>query len=167
MQETIANIVEKTSITKKDQFELLISKCIKLSESSGKESYSEFPNVVFDMDRLFKGFSPFNNELGKNKKYLAGVETLMIIFEELGIEVEKEECFILFHIRELGKFRIKETKLHEELKKLWSQGYHTFKMDDGEFSYALKSLMRKKLMAYRRGSIHFVPSVLIRYRTNN
>lgn len=167
MNETIANIVERTSITKKDLFEALISKCIKLSDASGKESYSEFPNVIFDMDRLFKGFSPFNNELGKNKKYLAGVETLMIVFDELGIEIEKEECFILFHIREIGKFRIKEAKLLEELQELWAHGYHDFKLEGGDFSYALKSLMRKKVMAYRRGSINFVPSVLIRYRTSN
>ena len=37
-------------------------------------------------------------------------------------------------------------------------------LDDGEFAYALKSLMKKDLIEFRKGNLHFKPNVIIRYK---
>ena len=86
-----------------------------------------------------------------------------IVAEQLGVELDKEECFILFHIRDIGKFRLKEAKLKSEMTILWRE-YKEYALCDQDFSYALKSLMKKKFIEYRRGSIQLNPNVIYRYR---
>lgn len=163
MPEDIENIIENISFEKKDEFKLLLERCIHVSNDSSNDELLENPNLIFKLDTFFKGFPLFINAKGKDKKYEAGVEALMVICEQLGIDISKEECFILFHIRELGKFRIREEKLFKELEELWPR-YKAYKLEPQYFSFALKDLMRKKLIGYRRGNVTFIPSVLIRYR---
>lgn len=163
MPEDIENIIEKISFEKKDEFKLLLEKSIQISRDSSNDELLENPNLMFKMDKYFKGFPLFINSKGKDKKYEAGVEGLMVIFEQLGIEITKEECFILFHIRELGKFKVREEKLFKELNELWPR-YKEYKLESADFSYALKDLMRKKLIGYSRRLVTFQPTVLIRYR---
>lgn len=165
MQESIDRIVEKLEFKNPEKFGQLLSKCIVVSEDSSKSSYAVHENVQFKLDVFFKGFSPWNNAFGKEKKYESGVAALSTIFDELGVEVEKSECFILFHIRDLGKFRMREDKLKNELIPLWKSGYKHYALEDGDFSYAIKNLMRNKLIDYRRGNLHLKPSVIIRYKT--
>lgn len=165
MQETIDSIVEKTNFSKKQLYSEFLRKCIHESNDSTRSTYAVHENVAFKLDAFFKGFSSFINEFGKDKKYEAGVEALSKICEELGIDMDKEECFILFHLRDLGKFRMKESKLLEELQTLWKSQYKEYAMIDQDFSHALKSLMRKKFIDYRRGNLHLNPTVIIRYRT--
>lgn len=165
MEETLNNIVEKAKFQKKDLFHDLMRKCIHVSNDSTKSTYAIHDNIVFKVETLFKGLTPFINEYGKDKKYEAGVEALSTICEELGLDIDKEECFILFHIRDLGKFRKKESELLDELKPLWKGQYQDFALSDQDFSYALRGLMQKKFIDYRRGNLHLKPSVIIRYRT--
>lgn len=165
MQESIDRIVEKLNFKNSDKFGILLSKSIKVSGDSTKSTYAVHDNILLKLDVLFKGFSPWNNEFGKEKKYESGVEALSAIFEELGVEVDKSECFILFHIRELGKFRMREDKLKAELIPLWKSAYKHYALEDGDFSYAIKNLMRLKLIDYRRGNLHLKPSVILRYKT--
>jgi len=166
MEETFANILEKISFEKKDLFEKLLLKSIHTCKDSSKSTYAIHDNVIFKLDAFFKGFLDFQNAYGRDKRYIAGVEALMVIGEELGIDMDRDECFILYHIRDLGKFRMRESKLHDELKILWKQPpYRDFALVDQDFSYALKSLMKKSFIEYRRGNLHLNPSVLIRYKT--
>ena len=164
MIEDIENIMEQIPFARKDQFQTLLEKSIHVSSDSSNGEELEFPNLIFKIETFFKGFSPFHNEMGKNRKYDSGVTALMTICETLGIEMDKEECFILFHIRALGKFRLREDKLKKELEALWKSDYKDYFLADSDFSYALKSLMRKKFINYRRGNLHLNPNVLIRYR---
>lgn len=163
MQEVIEAIVKRTSFEKKDLFAAHLAKCFQQIKEYDDEYNEKFDKVLFKLDILFKGFSPFINEFGKSKKYLAGVSALDVICDELGVEMDPSECFILFHLRDLGKFKIREAKLHLELKSLWGQ-YKEYRLDDGEFSYALKSMMRKKFINYRKGNLSVNPSVLLSYR---
>jgi len=163
MPEDIENILSHIEFEKKDDFKLLLEKSIHVSTDSSNDELLKNPNIVFKMDAFFKGFPLFINEFGKDKKYEAGVHALMVILDQLGVEIEPQDCFILFHVRDLGKFRIREEKLLKELEELWSR-HKDFKLEKNDFSYALKDLMRKKLIGYRRGNITMNPSVLIRYR---
>lgn len=163
MPEDIDNIVANIEFEKKEEFKLLLEKSIHVSKDSSNEELLENPNLIFKMDTFFKGFPLFINEFGKDKKYVAGTHALMTIFEQLGIEIDKEDCFILFHVRALGKFRMREEKLLAELNELWPR-YKEYKLEALDFSYAIKDLMRKKLIGYRRGNVTMNESVLIRYR---
>ena len=165
MKETIENIMENIKFSKKQNFEKFLNTCLHYSGDSSESTYSVHKNVVFKIDTFFKGFSSFINEFGKDKKYEAGVHAIKTICYELAIDIDEEECFIFFHLRDLGKFRMKESKLHDELKSLWGN-YPQYKLSDQDFSYALKSLMRKKFIEYRKGNLHLKTSMIIRYRTN-
>jgi len=164
MEETIENIVEKVEFSKKELFGEFLAKCIHVSNDSTKSTYAIHDNMAFKVNEFFKGFNSFQNEYGRDKKYLAGVEALMAICEELGVDIDKEECFILYHLRDLGKFRMKETKLYDELQKEW-QRHKDFALEKQDFSYALKSLMKKDFITYRRGNLYLNPTIIIRYRT--
>jgi len=163
MQETYDNIVEKIPFERKELFRDLIVKSIHVSTDSNKSTYAVDENVIFKMGVFFAGFSHFNNELGRGNIYRAGVAALMVIFEELLVPVDKEECFILFHIRNLGKFRMREADLLKELKEVWPK-YKEFEIEGQDFSRALKNLMRLNLIEYRKGNLHFKPAVVVRYR---
>ena len=165
IKEIIHNIAESAKFKNKDAFKEFLAKCIHLSNDSAKSTYAIHENLVFKVDTFFKEFAPFKNEFGKDKIYEAGVEAFNSIFEELGIDLSKEECFLLYHLRDAGKFRIKESVLLEEVKKLW-QKYPDYTLGPQDFSYGLKELMRKKLIDYRRGNLYLKPSIIIRYRTN-
>ncbi len=164
MQETYENIIEKIEFKKKQNFEVLLRKSIHVSNDSSTSTYAEHPNIVFKLDTFFKGFPSFINEFGKDKKYLAGVHALSTILDELGVEIDPSECFLLFHIRDLGKFRKSEKDLIKELKNVYPR-YLDYKLEGNDLSYALKALMKLKLIDYRRGNLHLRPSVIIRYRT--
>ena len=121
--------------------------------------------MVFKLDSFFKGFAPFKNEFGREKVYESGVEALSCIFDELGVNLSKQECFLLFHLRDAGKFRVKESTLLEEVKDLWKK-YPQYELSPGDFSYGLKELMRTKIINYRRGNLYLNKAIIIRYRTN-
>jgi len=164
--EEIENIVEKISFTKKDSFSNFLAKCIKPyinKDESDRESQRTFRSIIFSIDVFFKNFSPFINERGADKKYEAGVEALYLISEEIKLNLDESECFILFHLRDLGKFRIKQSKLYEELQKVWGQ-YKHYRLDEQDLSAALRVMRKNKIIEYRRGNLQLATSVIIRYR---
>jgi len=163
LEEVYANILEKSKFDKVDKFEKLLRSSITEVWDSEKEPDPRFQSVSFKLSTFFEGFSAFQNFYGKEKKYLAGSEALMLICEELQIDVDEKECFILYHIRDLGKFRKRESELLSELNSLWAQ-FPDYRLEGRFFSMALKNLMRSKLIQYRKGNLHLNPSVLLRYR---
>jgi len=165
INEIITNIVTKANFKNKDAFKAFVSKCLHFSNDSSKSTYAVFENMVFKVDTFFKEFSPFKNEFGRDKIYEAGVEAFSCIFDELGIDLSKEECFLLYHLRDVGKFRVKESVFLEEVKALWKK-YPDYELNPQDFSYGLKELMRAKLIDYRRGNLYLKNSIIIRYRTN-
>ena len=163
MKEIIQTIIEKSQFPQADKLEAYLSKCMHVSKDTPKSTYAPEDNVLFKTEVFLKGFKPFENSLGKGHSYAAAAKLLQITLDEIGIDIEPEECFILYHLRDLGKFRLREDKLYDELKPLWVH-YHQFKIEKEDFTYTLKQLMRAKFIDYRRGNLWLKPSLLIRYR---
>jgi len=167
MQEVINKITEQINFTKKDSFAEFLEECIHFyvpkEADMEREQLREYRSVVFKLNTFFKNFSPFIYELGKDKKYESGVEALYVICNELGIEIDKSECFILFHLRDQGKFKIKESKLLNQLKNLWPQ-YKHYALKDQDFSRALRNLRDERVIEYRKHALVPVPTLLIRYK---
>ena len=163
MQEVISNIVSKSKFSKKQAFETYMNKCLHYFEPMEDQTPRKNKSVIFRMDVFFKDIGTFINELGKDKKYETGATILFIIFEELGLNLDECECFILYHLRDLGKFRKKESTLLSELSSMWGQ-HKEYKLEGDDFSRAIRSLRDEKVINYRKGNLHLNPNVVIHYR---
>src|SRR5690606_29271699 len=164
--EIIENILNKVNFRKREDFHEFLKKCIYQyynERDQHKEDEREYKSIVFKLDLFFKNFGSFINELGKDKKLESGVVALMAIAEELQIEIEPSEAFILFHMRDLGKFKIRESKLLDKLKSVWGQ-YKEYKLDDADFSAALRTLRNERLIDYRKGNMAYNPMIILRYK---
>lgn len=162
LEDVYSDIFEKVDFTAMDKFEALIGKTISRAIIKSEDN----PNVVsvsFKCAELFQGITQFANSKGKDQTLILGTETILKVTDALQFELDESEAFILYHIRNLGKFRKREAELLAELKNLWKQ-FPQFALEDREYSRALKSLMRDKFIQYRKGNIHLNPSFIIRYR---
>ncbi|WP_127716827.1 hypothetical protein [Halobacteriovorax sp. HLS] len=163
MQEIIEEIVEKIDIARKDKLTRLLNDCIKVSKDTQTSTYADHDNVLFKLDLFFPGFEKISNDITKDKRLPIGVQALYTIFWALGLEIDQEEAFILYHLRNQGKFRLKEEKLKKDLKGMWGQ-HKEFALEDQDFSHALKSMMRMGIIDYRKGNLSLKKGVLITYR---
>lgn len=163
MQEIIETIAEKLSFDKKDKVIQLLSRCISECTESGKRTTAMYDNVVIKVGPLLDAISKFLNDVPKINKFNFGVESIDIIFNELGLEIDKEDAFLIYHLRDLGKFKIRESKLKEELNILWKE-HKEYVLDDQEFSRTLKVLMRMGILDYRKGNLTLKNEILIRYK---
>ncbi len=163
MHETIKIITERVNFEKKDKVSPFLNRCISLSKDTTKRANAIHENVLFKADAFFEGVTRLTNELTKNQKIRKGVETLQIVLEELGFEIEKEDTFILFHLRDLGKFKITDVKLREQLKVHWCQ-FKEYAIDDHDFSYSIRKLMKMGLIDYRKGRLNLKQNIIITYK---
>lgn len=163
MQDTTTRITERVPFEDKEKFTSFINRCIKVSTETSKSTYAIYDNVVFKVDLFYEGLKKILNQFPTEKRAALGIQTITIIFEELYLEVEKEDVFLYYQLKDLGKFKIKDHKLKEDLKILWKT-HKEFELNDQEFAYSIKELMRKGIIDYRKGSINLKKSILVRYR---
>lgn len=167
--ESILNIVDAVDFKKRDDLISFLQNCIckfDRKEEEDRESTRPFESVVFKLDYFYKHFSKFHNEFGKDKVYVAAVTILIAIADEIKIELDKYDLFILYHLRNQGKFRLREDKLLEELKKLWAlPQYKEYAINNNQdFAASIRALRDTKAINYRRGNMTLNPSIIIRYR---
>lgn len=163
MQEVIEAILQRVSFEDKDKIKSFLYKCLKVSDDTYRSTYATHDNILFKLDAFFAGLPKIVNHVTKDKKFTLGIETLTIILEELAVEVEKEEVFILFHLKDLGKFSIRDSKLQTELKNVWAQ-HKEYAVEDQDFMRSIKTLMRLGLIDYRKGNLKNKKSLLVRYK---
>lgn len=163
MHELLQKIVDRSSIEKKEKFAEYLNKCIKITTDNGNSTYGVHHLVEFRTTLFFELLAKISNAIANDKKLLLGVETLKIVLEELGFEVEPEDAFILFYLRDLGKFKIKDVKLREQLKGIWPQ-YKEFALDDQSFAHAIKTMRRMGLIEYRKGSLTLNQNIVVSYK---
>lgn len=162
LEEVYAEIFEKTQFSSHDKFDTLIKSTITRAIIEN-DRRPDMISISFKFGTLLAQLNPFASSTGKENTLKLGTETLLAITNALQFELEESEAFLLFQLRQVGKFRKKESDLHNELKKLWKQ-YPEYEMEDRDFSRSLKNLMREKFIEYRRGNIKINPAFIIRYR---
>lgn len=163
MQETIEAILERVELNKKDNLAKWLGRAISVSDDSTIRTTQTHQNILFKTDVFFEGLNQALNETVKEERLLTGVGLVEIVLDELGFEIEKEDAFIVYHLRDLGKFKITDKKLKEQLKGLWGQ-HKDYALDDQEFARTLKHLMRMGLLDFRKGNMTMKKSVIIRYK---
>ncbi len=167
MEEIIQRICENVEYKNADKFRDLLYKNLKVSDEAEKSTYAVHDNLIFKFSDFFAGFRDFENELGKDKKYISAINALRAITEELGFEFEDNHLFVLYHLKDLGKFKIRESKLYSDLEKVWNGVYRPYKMEVNDLTYALKDLMRAKFIEYRKANISMNKTILVRFRTES
>jgi len=155
--------VENKLITNEKNFKRLVSKSFSLIKDSVKEKGEELADLHFKVMSFTKDFPACFNGVNRSELYKNAAEVLYFMFNELSIEVEKEECFIFFHFRELGKFRMKEDKVFEELKSEWAI-HRDYEMPKADYEYALRQLKNHGLIGLRRGAITLTDTTVFRFK---
>lgn len=163
MKEIINSILEKIDYPKKEKLSKVLVNSIEYFQITEKETTRTHRSILFRTDVFFKEFGVLAGAYDKGRKYEVVANALYVICDELDIRIDEKDCFILFHLRDLGKFKIREEKLLGELKKLWQQ-YSSFSLTDKEFSASLRDLRHSKMINYRKGSLSLCPNTVISYR---
>lgn len=167
MLESLENIIEVAVEQKLCHHEKhlrhLLSNCFSIVSDSVEEKGIEMADVHFNESKFFKDLSKTLNGIKRSDLYRCGAELFCLIFNTLNVEVTKEECFIFFHLRDLGKFRTKEDKVFNELKGEW--GIHKdFKLEKEDFEEAVRELKNHGFIGHRRGTITLSESTVFRYK---
>lgn len=163
MQDVLEAILNKFDIDHHEKLSTVLTKSISVSNDTAKSTYATSDNLLFQIDTFFEQLKRMTNQMPKKTRFPLELNILQATLEELGIEIEKEETFIFYHMKDLGKFRIKDTKLKEQLKSPWSENKE-YSLDDNEYPRALKNLMRLDLIEFRRGNMTIKKSIVLRYR---
>lgn len=163
LEEIYNTILEKVDVTAKDKFESLLRKSITIAFLPEHDPKPGIETVSFKFGQLLEGLDRFSKTSDKEKELVHGTENLFAVLVGLQFEVDESECFLLYQLRKIGRFRKREKDLSAELKALWKT-FPQYELSDGEFSRALKSLMREKLILYRKGIIQINKSFVIRFQ---
>ena len=163
MQDTIEQILERVALAKKDGFTRTLNQSIVVSTDSGKRTEATHDNCTFKVHLFFDGLAKALNETPKINRMLAGVDILEIVLEELGFDSEREDAFLIYQLKDLGKFRITDKKFKDQMNALWGE-HKDFILTDQEYSHTLKVLMRMGIIDYRRGNLSLKKEMLIRYK---
>lgn len=118
-------------------------------------------SIDFRYQKFLKGLDPLLNNVKSNQTTQVAVDLLHSIFELIGVEIDKDECFLLYEMRDLGKFRLKEDQFYIDLEKKWRGS--DFVLSKVDYKEALKGLKNGDLINFRRGSITLNESLIMRY----
>lgn len=163
LEEIYKNILDKVDVTAMDKFDGLLRKSITPAFIPDHDPKPGVEVVSFKLGQLLEGLDKYSKSHDKDQSMIHGSQNLMAVLEGLQFEFDESECFVLYQLRKLGRFRKREKDLLEELKKLWKT-FPQYELSDVEFSHALKDLMREKLISYRKRVIQLNSSFMISYR---
>jgi|GEM_PF-1799228 hypothetical protein len=166
LEEVYKTILDKVDVTAKDKFESLLRKSIKMAFIPDHDPKPGLETVSFKLGLVLEELDRFSKYNDKDKAMIHGTQNLQGVLEGLQFEFDESECFLLYQLRKLGRFRKREKELLVELKRLWKT-FPQFELTDVEFSHALKDLMRGKMILYRKGVIQLNTSFVIRYRKDS
>lgn len=157
MERLFENIIERINLKESEYLKNLLKNSIKRFKE-------DKPDIYFGIVTFLQGSSTLRNgSYQNNNKYETELFAFKVVCDELGFALEDEECFVLFHLRNLGKFKIKEDKLLQELKTLWKE-YPKYAMEDRELTYSLKELKKLKFISYRRSTIQISNGLSVIYK---
>lgn len=119
------------------------------------------PVTEFKVQHFLRGLKPLVSEYKTKEAMDIIVSLIGIVLKQWGYEISKAECFVIYQLKDLGKFRIKDDKLFTQLQAEWSN-FKEYTMDSEEYKQSLKDLKNIKFIDLRRGAITFNPVVILR-----
>ncbi len=163
LQEAIEIALENQYCVQEKHLRHLLNNCFLIVRDSAEEKGADMADVQFFVMKFFKELPKTLNGIKRSELYKKGAKLLSLIFNKLDVEVSEKECFVLFHFRDLGKFRTKEAKAFNELKTEW--GLHKdFSLDEPDFLEAVRDLKNHGFISHRRGAITLSEACVFRYK---
>lgn len=153
------DILERLDIKNKAALSHLLSQSLTTHRRLNSVDLAE-PVSVFKMPAFLKGVNSLLTEVPKKMMPHKAVEILFTCFEIFGYDVSKQECFLLYNLRDLGKFRIKDQKLFTELEAQWGE-FQEYRVEKSDFKVMLRELKNIKFIEMRRGAITLVEQVVL------
>jgi hypothetical protein len=151
------DIVEKVDIKNKSGLSQLLGSSIKYIRMLNSMELTE-PVIEFRLVFFLKGIKPILNEVPNKDVGISAVNIIQTTFDIFGYSLSEEECFLLYALKDMGKFKVKDSKLFSDLENEWG-GYPQFKMEKQEFKHALNELKNIKIIDVRRGAVVVVDQV--------
>jgi hypothetical protein len=141
----------------------LLNHSFELIADSVEEKGADMANIQFHIARFLKDLPKSINGIKRSELYGKGADLLCLCLNTLNVEITKEECFVFFHLRELGKFRTKEDIVFKELKSEW--GLHRdYALEEDDFYEAVRELKNHGLIGHKRGTITLNDATVFRYK---
>lgn len=157
-----AEILDKIDLKKDKALSWLLDDCINtrtaLNTMPGEEGVFEFKYQKF-----LKEYAASLNGVSKSDFNKTAVDILVTIFDEFDINVSPEEAFIIFNLKDLGKFRTKDKKLLNDLKGFWGT-HKEYALEDSDFNETLRELKNVGLIDFRRGAITLPENLVIKLK---
>ena len=114
----------------------------------------EVDHAVYELQiqKFLRGLGPLLSEFKNKDRMSIIINLIKNLFAFYEYELEPEECYILYHLKDLGKFRIKDDTLFNDLQKSWKE-FPDYELEKSDFKDAVKGLKNVKLIDSRKGSI--------------
>jgi hypothetical protein len=154
------NILEKVELKSDKALSWLLDDCMNtrtvLNTMPGMENTFEFKYQKF-----LKGLDVALNSVAKNETPQTAVKILCAVLETFDIDITEPEAFILYMIRDIGKFRTKDHKLIIELRGQWGT-LKQYALEESEYNVTLRELKNVGLIDFRRGAITLPENIVVR-----
>jgi hypothetical protein len=167
MNESIIEIIEiamenKLCLNEK-KLTRLLNKNFTVVKDTIEDKGEDLADILFTIGPFCKEIDAVMHGVKHSLIYKNAAELLHLLFTKLSVDISKEECFIWFHFRGLGKFRTKEEKAFKELKSEWGM-HKDYAMDMSDFEVALRELKNHGILNLRRGAITLPESCVFRFK---
>jgi hypothetical protein len=162
----VETAVEKELCFHEKHLNRLLSQSFHIVDDSVEERGEEMADIHFQISKFLKDLPKSINGIKRSQLYAKGADLLCLILNTLDVEVTKQECFIFFHLRELGKFRTKEDIVFKELKSEWGM-HRDYVLELDEFLEAIRELKNHGLIGHKRGTITLNDATVFRYKMAN
>ena len=167
MNESIIEIIEiamerKLCLNEK-KLTRLLNKNFTVVKDSIEDKGEDFADILFNVGPFCKEIDAVMHGVKHSVLFANAAELLHLMFTKLSIEISKEECFVWFFLRDLGKFRTKEDKAFNGLKSEWGM-HKEYAMDKADFEVALRELKNHGVLNLRRGAITLPDSCVFRFK---
>ncbi len=127
----------------------------RLNSTDLAQAQVEFRHIFF-----LNGLKEVVNHIPKKEKIPKIINLILLTFASVNFVLDEKEAFVLYHLRDLGKFRLKDEKLFHKLEE--SMHLHPeYKLELTELRNILKELKNIKLLNYRRGTTTINTSIMV------
>ena len=154
------NILDKVELKNTVGLSQLITRNIKTTSILNSIEL-DTPVTEIRIQHFLRGLKPLVSEFKQKQAMDAIVTVIETLFETWGYEFSRGECFLIYHLKDLGKFRLKDDKFFTQLEGEWKQ-HKDYVLDQSEFKQSLKDLKNLKFLEYRRGTIIFNSVIVLR-----
>jgi len=144
-------ILENIELANKDALSKLIDNNVTILRTLNQMPLPE-PIAEFKVMKFLKEMEPVLNQVAAKQKPTIASDIIRLTLEQFGVSLDEKESFVLFQLRDLGRFRIKDDKLFKDLEKQWGQ-FPSYRVEKSEFKYVLYELKKVGLIEIRRGTI--------------